>query len=125
MATKKPKKESALVIATQLAEVRERMAYDAGLNKALTAALKEALGKEGKKEAGNYHLVKSSKFEVIAEELALPFALERGATKIDTSKIKKIFQLDTNLRFEDPNKFGFEVVTSEKIAPIGSKEVEE
>lgn len=119
---KKPTKKaivlSAEEIAMQLGEVRTRMAADKLLDKALTDALKVALKREQITRAGNYKRDTSITFKVIAEELALPFALERGLVKIATGDVHELFRRDVTLRFEDPTKYGFESTTSEKIVPI-------
>lgn len=118
MAKKTKKIRKASIIAEELAIVRVRMALDKPLNETLTKEFKAALRHEGINEAGNYHITKSDSYKVVIEELALPFALQRNLVKVDTSKVKEVFRLDENLRFKDPQEFGFEIVTSEKISPI-------
>lgn len=115
--TKKAVAPAADLIAEELELVRRSIADMKTHERDLTRTLLRELHEEQRSEAGNYHIVKADTFKVTVEELALPFALERGLTKIDTAKVKKVFQLDTTLRFADPSKFGFEVVTQEKIAP--------
>lgn len=121
--TKKTKVQaSADDIAVQLGDVRTRMAKDKVLNDALTKAFKEALAVEGRNEAGNYHLSKATTFKVAVEELALPFALQRGLVKIDTGKVHDVFRLDEGLRFQDPEQFGFEETTVTRVVPRGQDE---
>lgn len=127
MAKPKTKKTklTAEEIGTKLAEIRGRMAKDKVLNDALTRDFKEALAVEGLREAGGYHVSKSSSFKVIAEELAMPFALQRGLVKIDTSQVREVFRLDQALRFENPERFGFESTTIERVVPRCHDEGEE
>ena len=115
---KKKVRRTANDIADELEVVRMSMNDKKKIERKLTAELLDALHTEGKNEAGNYYISKSDTFKVIAEELALPFALQRGLTKIDTGKVRKVFQLDTSLRFTNPSEYGFEVVTMEKISPL-------
>lgn len=115
---KKTKKNSPEVTAVHLGDVRKQIAELKTVERELTKELLSSLHEKGLTEAGDYRIVKADTFKVIAEELALPFALERGLTRIDTSKVKKVFQLDTTLRFADPTTYGFERVTQEKISPI-------
>lgn len=115
---KKKKEATAEDIADRLEVVRLTIADNKKIERELTAHLLEKLHAEQKDRAGNYKITKADTYKVIAEELALPFALQRGLTKIDTSKVKKVFQLDNTLRFVDPATLGFEVVTQEKISPM-------
>lgn len=121
MATKttkaKKQKRSAFDLATELQVVRKTIADNKKVEAVLAKQLMEALKMEGINEAGEYSITKADVFKVAVEELALAFALDRGLTKIDTGKVKKVFQLDSNLRFEDPTKYGFEIVTQEKLTP--------
>ncbi len=117
--TKKQKeKVSSSELANTLEDIRRNLADLRTQERLVTKSLLETLHQEGSTHAGNYHIVKADTFKVGDEELALSFALERGLTKIDVSKVKKVFQLDTNLRFQDPEQYGFSVVTQEKIAPV-------
>ncbi len=129
MATKKTKKVeepvSALVLSQQLEDVRTKAAELKTLNDKLTKAFKAALENEGINEAGNYRLERSTSFKVSVEELALPFALQRNLVKIDTAKVHEVFRLDADLRFKDPEQFGFAVVDTVRVAPIrGGKDDE-
>lgn len=123
--TKKTKIRPAIEVANDLTEVRARMATDKALNDSLTKEFKAALYNEERKEAGDYHLTTSTTYKVAVEELALPFALLRNLVKVDTSKVRAVFRLDSELRAMDPAKFGFEVVTQEKVTPKGGKGDEE
>ena len=123
MAKKKTKKtteeeQSALGIATLLAEVRARMAVDKALDKTLTEALKKALEREQITHAGNYKRDTATSFKVVEEKLALPFAMERGLVKISTADVHELFRRDVTLRFEDPARYGFASTTTTKIVPI-------
>lgn len=125
--TKKVKNEdykSAEELATLLGEVRTRIAADKKLDETLTKVFKLALEREKIRKAGNYALTKSTTFKVAVEELALPFALERGLVKIDTGKIHDVFRMDASLRFEDPERYGFEAVTQERIVPMKKSDAE-
>ncbi len=129
MATKKTKKAedpvSALALSQQLEDVRTKAAELKALNDKLTKAFKAALENEGISEAGNYRLERSTSFKVSVEELALPFALQRNLVKIDTAKVHEVFRLDADLRFKDPEQFGFAVVDTVRVAPIrGGKDDE-
>lgn len=120
---KKTKILSAEEIADALERVRTRMAKDKTLNEKLTADFKEALNKEQVTSAGNYRLTQSQVFKVAIEELALPFAIERGLAKVDTARAHEVFKLDPALRFEDPARYGFEVAWLQKVVPIaGNKD---
>ncbi len=117
---------SADEIAADLAEVRSRLAVDKVLNETLTKEFKIALGIEGINHAGNYHLDKSTAFRVIADDLALPFALQRNLVKVDVSKVHDVFRRDAELRFKDPSEFGFESYEIVKVNPVrGSKDSDE
>ncbi len=121
MATKttkaKKKVPTAFELATDLLVVRKTIADNKKVEAVLAKQLLAAFKMEGITDAGEYSLTQSSGFKVAVEELALPFALERGLTTINVAKVHKVFQLDSNLRFEDPLKYGFEVITTEKITP--------
>lgn len=122
---KKPKNQTAEEIALKLADVRTRMAADKALDKVLTTAFKEALGREQKDRAGNYKVTTSSVFKVISEDLALPFALQRGLVNIDVAKAHAVFRLDPTLRMADPQTYGFELAPQTKVVPISSRNKEE
>lgn len=124
MAKKTKKVLGAEEIAVKLAEVREKIKVYNLLNEGLTKTFREALANEGLRAAGGYRLNKFSTYKVAVEELALPFALQHNnAVKVDVTKIKEIFQLDAALNKENnPEKYGFEVVTSERVEPIRSQE---
>lgn len=119
------KKLTALQIANKIEEVRTRMRADKAIDTALTLDFKEALKRENRTFAGNYKVTTSTGFKVAVEELALPFALQRGLVKIDTAKAHKIFNMDASLRFADPMQYGFEVTTTMKIDPIKKVKDEE
>lgn len=118
MAKKKIVNKDAIDIAGELLTVRKTLTQYKALDKELSAQLMTALKMEGKKTAGQYQISTSTSFKVVDEELALQFALARGLAKVDTAKVHKVFQLDSNLRFDDPVKYGFEVAEQEKLAPL-------
>lgn len=118
MAKKKIANKSALDIADELLTVRKTLTDYKKLDRELSAQLTTALKMEGIKEAGQYQLKSSTVFKVVDEELAMQFALARGIAKVDVSKAHKVFQLDSNLRFDDPTKYGFEETQQVKLAPL-------
>lgn len=120
MATKKKKEvlPNADEVADQLEIVRTAIAEKKLIERKLTAQLLEMLREIPDHKAGNYHITKADTFKVAVQELALPFALQRGLVTISTAKVHKTWQLDENLRFQDPATYGFEVVTQEKVSPI-------
>lgn len=118
MAKKKLANKSAVDIADELLTIRKTLTDYKKLDKELSGQLMTALKMEGIKQAGQYQISTSSAFKVVDEELAMQFALERGLAKIDTAKVHKVFQLDSNLRFDDPVKYGFEETTQEKLSPM-------
>lgn len=117
MAKKKtePEIRKAIDIADDVAEVRGQMAELKKEDTMLTALLKEALHTEQKKEAGNYQLSTVVTLKVSDEKLAMPWATEKGAIKIDTAKVREILRHT----FDDPSKYGFAKVESERIVPKG------
>jgi hypothetical protein len=121
---KKTKIRKAEDIAAELGEVRAASAELKNRDTKLRTELLAALQNEGLTSAGKYQLTKVHTFKISVEELALQFAMERGLTKVDTAKVKQVFQLDSTLRFADPTKYGFEVVETVKIDPL-SKGVQE
>lgn len=122
MSRKTKKTVETVFTASELAEslgvLRVGMARDKLLNEVLTKQFKAALAREGLTQAGNYHLVRSDTYKVVVEELALPFALQRNLVKVDTSRIRDVFRLDSQLRFQDPSQFGFEITTQERVVPL-------
>lgn len=125
---KKARKESGVKtaeeIAILLAEVRTRKAEDDKLDKVLTSAFKDALKRERLRYAGNYKLNKAMVFKISVAELALPFAIEHNAIRIDASKVHEIFRKDAAFRFEHPEKYGFEEIITERVDPIKKSEIE-
>lgn len=120
----KTKKTTAADIADALAIVRVRMAKDKLLNDKLTKQFKAALDAEQLSAAGDYQLSHSVSFKVSNEEKALEFAQNRGLIKIDTAAVHKTFQLDAELRFVQPEEYGFEAVDSVRVMPRGISEEE-
>ncbi len=124
MATKKKAaKRSAIDLAIDLLKVRtEKKTIDA-LEKTLTAALKDAMHSEGTREAGEYEISIARTLKVADPEIAGAWAKENNCVvpeKIDTSKAKEILRHT----FDNPSKFGFAVVESERIVPKGGKDEE-
>lgn len=115
---------SALNIAEELLSVRaEKKTIDA-LEKTLTTALKEAMHTEMTKEAGLFELSTARTLSVSDKVVAWEWAKENNCLvpeKIDTSKAKEILRHT----FDDPSKFGFAVVESERIVPKGRASDEE
>lgn len=119
MAKKKTvEKRLASEIAADLAVIRDKKAEITAEDKKVTQELLHALHDEQADRAGNYQISKVINLKVSVEELALPFALQRNAVKIDTAKIREILRHT----FDEPEKYGFERVESERIVPFGRRE---
>ena len=121
MAKKKQKILSAVDIADALEAVRLNMADQKKVERDLTAQLLDALHAEQIDRAGNYKLSKAISLKVVEPEVAVQWAAQTNCLKVDTSKAMQILRHS----FDDPNKYGFERVETERIVPIkGTKEEE-
>lgn len=122
MATKKKVVvRTALDIAIMLEDVRAEKKTNDALEKALTTELKTAMKNENLNEIANYQLSVARTLKVEDEHLARLWAVENRCMKpevIDTSKAKEILRHT----FDDPSKYGFAIVESERIVPKGSPE---
>ncbi len=126
MATKKKKEEkketrAPFEIANELESTRITIAELKAIDVKLTAEFKEALHARQITEAGNYQISIKRTLKVKDEKLAVTWAQQNGALKIDTSKAKEILRHT----FADPSEFGFAVVESESIIPKGGRADEE
>lgn len=126
MSTKKKveTQRSAYNIAVLLLDVRTAKKNADVLEKALTADLKKAMKEEQLTEVGNFEISVSRSLSIADEKIARPWAVEHLCMvpeKIDTSKAKEILRHT----FDDPSKFGFAVVESERIVPKGKVQDQE
>ncbi len=125
MATKKKSVElgNAADIAIALWEVRQEKKKVDAMEKNLTTLLKDAMHKQNLKEAGDFELSTARTLKIEDEKLARPWATANHCLvpeKIDTSKAKEILRHT----FDDPSKFGFAIVESERIVPKGKADEE-
>lgn len=105
-------------IATELQTARNNIKAWKKVEESLTAELKEAMHAEQLTVAGPYELSTARTLQVADEAVAWIWARENHcviAEKIDTSKAKEILRHT----FDDPSKFGFAVVESERVVPTG------
>ena len=116
-------------VASELETVSERISDLEKVKKSLRDTLlvmlhEQGPDRQGKIRAGNYQLVRETDFKIADVAIALPFALSRDAIKVDVAKVHALFRKDELLRFDDPTKYGFEEVVSEKNSPIKTKKNE-
>lgn len=111
----KKKVRSAEDIALELGQVRLDAAVLVEKNKTLSAAFKAALARENITEAGNYKLSTVSTLQVVDTALALKWAEGKNVLVIDIKAAREALRRDLT----DSSKYGFAVVTSEKIVPKG------
>lgn len=122
MATKKKVVTvDALTWATNLESIRNTIAQLKKEERETTKNLLDALHIEKIDQAGNYQISIKRTLKVKDEKLVLPWAVENGCYKIDTSKAKEILRHT----FDSPEKYGFAVVESESIIPKGGRAEEE
>ncbi len=87
------------------------------IERAITADLLMAMHAEQKDRAGAYKLSKVITLKVAEPEAALQWAATTNCLKVDTAKATQILRHT----FDDPSKFGFERVESERIVPLKGK----
>lgn len=118
MAKKKTTKQSALVLSVALADVRRQMVELKKTDATLATQLKDAMHEEQLREVGEYKLSQSSSLKVTDPEKAWAWSEQYPACrKVDTSAAKKAFRLI----HDDPTKYGFAEVVSERIVPKGGQ----
>lgn len=121
--TKKKVERSALDLATELLKIREEKKTIDTLEKTLTVSLKEAMHREGTRESGAYELSTARSLRVEDSAVAWEWARQNNCLvpeKVDTSRAKEILRHT----FDDPSKFGFAVVESERLIAKGKPEEE-
>lgn len=123
MAKKKRAEQSALTLASELLGVRTQIKQLTDIEKTLSSGLKEAMHSEGLREVGEYQISVARSLKISDSDSAFAWAREHNCVvpeKVDTSKAKEILRHT----FDDPSKFGFAVVESERIIPKGKVDEE-
>lgn len=118
---KKIMRMGAEAAAIALYETRARRKEIEKDEKKLVKELLEAMHEEQLHEVASFQLSVARTLKVEDEALARSWAVEHlcmTPEKIDTSKAKEVLRHS----FDDPSKYGFAVVESERIVPKGAAE---